>query len=78
MTFSKNFMYDEKTNTLYINSDIIMCDTKGMTFKERYKAMMAHFKLSMEERINLSKYKFQILDEIAKHKDCKLSEFSNL
>ncbi len=78
MTFSKNFMYDEKTNTLYINSDIIMCDTEGMTFKERSKAMMAHFKLSMEERINLSKYKLQILDEIAKHPGCKLSEFTNL
>lgn len=74
----QKFDYDEKTNTLYINTDIIMCDTKGMTFRERCKAMTAHFKLSMEERINLSKYKFEILDEIAKHKDCKLSEFSNL
>lgn len=72
------FMYDKKRNTLYINTDIIMCNTAGMTPKERFKAMKAHFDLSMNERINLSKYKNEILKEIAKYPNCELSEFTNL
>lgn len=70
--------YDERTNTLYILTDAIMCDTKGLTFKEHCAAMNKHFKLSYEERIEQSKYKDQIKAEIAKHPNCKISEYSCL
>ena len=70
--------YDKKRNTLYINTDAIMCDTTGMSFRERAKAMDEHFKLSYEERIEQSKYRDDIKQEIAMHPDCKLSEFSSM
>lgn len=72
------FDYDSKNNVLYINTDIILCDTKGMTPRERAKAIYKHLSLSYEERINQSKYKDVILKEIEKHPNCKISEFSNI
>lgn len=74
----EKFDYDSKNNILYINTEIIMCDTTGLTFKERTQAIMNYFKLSYEERINLSAYKEEILKEMAKHPHCKISEFSTL
>lgn len=68
--------FEEKENTLYILTEAIMCDLTGMTYKERRKAMEKHFSLSYEERIELSPYKEQIKAEIAKHPNCKVSEFS--
>ena len=70
--------YDERTNTLYILTDAIMCNLDGLTIKERAAAIRKHFALSYEERIEQSKYKNQIKAEIAKHPNCKLSEFSTL
>ena len=70
--------YNERTNTLYILTDAIMCDISGMTVKERVAAMTKHFALSYEERIEQSKYKDQIKAEIAKHPNCKISEYSTI
>ena len=74
----QKFMYDAKRNTLYINTDLIMCDLNGLTVKEKSIAIRKHFALSIEERIKQSKYKNEILNEIAKYKDCEISEFSTL
>lgn len=71
-------IFNEKENTLYILTDAIMCDTKGMTKQEARKARNEHFKLSYEWRIELSKYKEQIKAEIAKHPNCEISEYIEL
>ena len=68
----------EKDNTLYINTDAIMCDTKGMSPKERSSALSSYFKLSYEERIEKSPYKNEIKKELAKHPGCDISEFTDL
>lgn len=70
--------FDEKRNTLYILTDVIMCDTKGLSMKEKSKAIQDYFNLSYEERINRSQYKDEILKEIKKHPNCQISEYSYL
>ena len=62
------FMYSEKDNVLYINTDAIM---KGKSIKER----MAYFNKSYSERIAESQYRKEIEAEIAKYAGCKISEF---
>jgi len=76
--FNNNYGYDDVKNILYINTNLIMCDLRGLTPKEKSKAIMNHFRLNMGQRINLSKHKKEIIEEIKKHKGCKLSEFSTL
>lgn len=67
--------FDEKKNTLYINSDAILPDTTGMNFLEHCKKYDEWFAKSYKERIELSPYKELIEEELAKHPDCKISEF---
>ncbi len=70
--------FDEKENTAYILTEAIMCDTRDMTYRERSIAMGKHFALSYDERIELSPYKEQIKAELAKHPNCKISEYTTL
>lgn len=73
--------YDKKTDTVYINSDLILPNTKGLPFKEHSKKTMAAFKLSYQERIKQftpEQYKKEINEAITSHEGCKISEFSDL
>lgn len=77
MRFTK---YDEKTNTLYINSMAIMPNTRGLSFKEHHAAMKKAFSMSYTERIDAyagNDAKIEILSELEKHAGCKISEYVN-
>ncbi|MBR5583121.1 MAG: hypothetical protein IKW21_01185 [Lachnospiraceae bacterium] len=56
--------FDEKSNTLYINSDAI---TKEFTTEYMGKPYA--------ERIAESPYRDRINEELAKHEGCKIGEF---
>ena len=47
---SKYTMYSKKENALYINSDVILPDTKGMPFREHCKAYKDAFNMSYEKK----------------------------
>lgn len=75
-------MYNEKENTLYILSDVILPEKpKGQLSREQLKKVMEerreYFKKSYEERIALSSYREEIMKEIEKHPNCKISEYCN-
>lgn len=75
------FYFDKKSNTLYINSDIILPNTKGMSFREHCKAFDEAFKLSYEERIEkfaTKEQKEKIRKALEEHKGCNISEYSNV
>jgi hypothetical protein len=65
--------FNEKRNTLYILSSVIM-PPRGSDSHEIREA----FRMTYEERLNKycpAQIKEQILEEIRKHKGCKISEF---
>lgn len=71
-------MYSEKENTLYINSDVILPDTKGMPFREHCKAYDNAFKMSYEKRLEAfcpENIRKEIQAKIDSHPGCILSEF---
>ncbi len=73
--------YDKRTNTVYINTDLILPNTLGMPFNAACKKRKEAFNLTYEERIDKfapERYKQEILDAIAAHEGCTVSEFSNL
>ena len=75
------FNFDEKRNILYINTDVLLGDMSGMTYKEKKQYITNNFKMSYKERINNIKnvrYRDAILTELLKHKDCEISEFCDL
>ncbi len=73
--------FDTKRDTLYINSNLILPDTKGMKFRDHCKKYDEAFAKSYEER--LQEYcpqdiRVQIQEELDKHPGCKISEFDDL
>lgn len=73
--------YSEKDNTLYINSDIILPDTKKLPFKEHLKLTKQAFAKSYEERIEQYATKEQqehIHEQLKAHEGCKISEFCDM
>lgn len=70
--------FSEKYNCLYINSNQLLPDTSGMTFKESYKARKEAFKKTYEERLKLyanNECRKEVEEELKKHKGCEISEF---
>ena len=74
-------MWDEKNNTLYIASSVILPNTKGMTLKQHRDEYHKAFEMSYKERIiqfaNEEQQKI-IYEEMGKHEGCKISEFSTM
>ena len=73
------FYFDEKHNTFYIRTELILPNMKGISFQERRKIMKEAFNLSYEER--LKKFckedtRKEIEKEISKYPGCKISEFT--
>ena len=69
----RHTMFDEKSNTLFIETDVIMPKSqKEYTYKEA-------FKMSYMERIDAfctdPTIKEEINAELIKHPNCKISEF---
>ena len=62
-------IYNEKENTLYILTSAIK--PNGLSLKQGVEYM----KKPYFERIEASPYKEQILAELEKHPNCKISEF---
>ena len=77
---SRYTMYSRKDNTVYINSDVILPDTKGMSFREHCKAYDEAFKMDYRKRLqefcpdNIRK---EIEADLDSHPGCKISEFCN-
>lgn len=72
--------FSEKHNTLYILSDQILPNTKGMGWKDHCKAYQEAFKMPYHERIErwaCEEAKREIKQEMKAHKGCKLSEYCN-
>lgn len=72
--------FDSKRNTLYILTDAIMPDTRGMTYRQRNQAITDAFDLPMSQRIEFfasDENKRIIEAAIAAHPGCKLSEYMN-
>ena len=74
-------IFDNKRNTLYINSNLMLPKQKGGWSREWSTAVKEAFKLSYKER--LEKYcpediREQIRQEIKAHKGCKISEFTGV
>lgn len=70
--------FSEKDNCLYINSNQLLPDTSGMTFKESYKACKEAFKKTYEERLKMyanNECRKEVEEELKKHKGCEISEF---
>lgn len=79
MLSEKQAYYNEKNDTFYINSDLMLPNTIGMSFKEHKKAFMDAFKLSYEDRLKKfcpAETRKLIQQELKKHKGCEVSEFS--
>lgn len=77
---SKYTMYSKKENVLYILSDVILPNTKGMALKERIKANNDAFRMSYEKRLEVfcpENIRKEIQVEINNHPGCVLSEFCN-
>lgn len=75
---SKYTMFDEKKNTLYINSDLLLPNTTGMDFKTRHKEYDKAFKMDYMTRLEKfcpENVKPIVKAEIEKHKGCKFSEY---
>lgn len=73
--------FDTKRNTLYINTDVILPNTKGMSFKEHAKKYKEAFAKSYEERLQdycPQNIRVLVQTELDKHPGCKISEFSDL
>lgn len=67
------YYYDEKTNTFYINTKLIMPETK------KFNEIKNVFKMSYIERINkFCPVKNEIMEQIKKYENCKISEFTNI
>ena len=72
--------FDEKRNTLYINSFAILPNVRGLGYKEHGEALGKAFTMSYIERIEAyasEEAKAEILAEMKKHEGCKISEFCN-
>lgn len=64
--------YDEKTDTLYINSEAIILQNASIA-----DCMCHAMRKSYRERISESKYCNDILEELEKHPGCNIAEFTN-
>lgn len=64
--------FDERDNTLYINTKVIL--PSGLTSRQ----IGEYMRKSYEERINESSNKEFILSEMDKHPGCNLSEFMDV
>ena len=67
------YYYSEKNNTLYINTDILVPKNPNR------QAFEKAFQMTIRERLEEytpKEVKKAILEEIAEHKDCNLSEFT--
>ena len=76
----KWWWYDPNRNVLYINSEAILPDTTGMSWKEHSKAIKGAFKMSYQERIEAfanEEQKKAILEAIATYPEATLSEYCN-
>lgn len=73
--------YDEKTKTLFINSEVILPNTDGMKFKEQFRLKMEAFKKSYTERLSdyaTEEQRKKIYEEINEHPGCGISEFTDI
>ena len=73
--------FDTKRNTLYINSNLMLPNTKGMSFKEHCKEYDKAFALPYPERLEKfcpDTIRPLVEEEIANHPGCKISEFDDL
>lgn len=73
--------WNASNNTLYVSTDAIMPDTSGMSFKEHCTVRDQAFKLPVLERAKRyakDSDMREIMDQLNKHKGCKVSEYMNL
>jgi hypothetical protein len=74
-------MYSKKENVLYILSDVISPNTKGMALKERIEVNKNACRMSYEKRLEMfcsDNIRKEIQVEINNHPGCILSEFCNV
>lgn len=70
--------FSTKDNTLYILSDQLLPNTKGMSFRDHCKAYDEAFKLDMLKRLELygnEACKKEVAEQLKLHEGCKISEF---
>lgn len=73
--------FDKKENLLCINSKQLLPDTTGMSLKTHCKAYNEAFKLSYEERLEkfaCEECRKEVVEELKKHKGCKVTEFTGV
>lgn len=71
--------FDEKRNTLYIATDEMLPDTKGMSVQDRRKAYDAAYAMDYAKRLELygcEACKKEVAEQMEAHKGCKLNEFT--
>lgn len=72
-------MYDEKTNTLYILTDELLPEVKGMSVQDRRRAYDAAYAMDYAKRLELygcDACKKEVSEQMEAHKGCRLNEFS--
>lgn len=75
------YYFNEKENTIYINTNVLLGNMNGMTLKDKRKYIGENFKLTYEERIQRvkdAKFKEAILKALSEHIGCEISEFSEM
>lgn len=73
--------FNTKTNTLYINTKLMIPNTKGMSFRDHCKRFDETFALSYSERLKKfcpKDIRVQIQKELDKHPGCKIGEFDDI
>ena len=73
--------YDEKTNTLLINSGVISPNTKGMKLKDQFTLKKEAFNKSYTERLSdyaTEEQRKKIYEEMDRHPGCSISEFMDI
>lgn len=76
----KYTQFDKRLNTLYINSNVILPNVRGLGYKEHGEMLGKAFTMSYIERIEAyasEEAKAEIYKEMKKHEGCKISEFCN-
>lgn len=78
---SKITRWNASNNTLYVSTEAIMPDTSGMTFRKRCEVRNRAFELPVLERAKRyakDSDMREIMDQLNKHKGCKVSEYMSL